>query len=57
MPPACQVISDQASTTSSKNTPQKHTLEPEYFNIENVEILWRRVPPPAPQALAKLVSP
>jgi hypothetical protein len=22
----------------------------EHFNIENVEMLWRRVPPPAPQA-------
>jgi hypothetical protein len=22
----------------------------EHFNIENVEMLWRRAPPPAPQA-------
>jgi hypothetical protein len=29
----------------------------ERFNIENVEMLWRRAPPPAPQAQAKLVSP
>jgi hypothetical protein len=28
-----------------------------HFNIENVEMLWRRAPPPAPQAQAKLVSP
>jgi hypothetical protein len=28
----------------------------EYFNIENVEMLWRRAPPPAPQALAKRAS-
>jgi hypothetical protein len=25
-------------------------LDLEHFNIENVEMLWRRVPPPAPQA-------
>jgi hypothetical protein len=29
----------------------------EHFTIENVEMLWRRVPPSAPQAQAKLVSP
>jgi hypothetical protein len=28
----------------------------EHFNIENVEMLWRRAPPPAPQAQAKLAS-
>jgi hypothetical protein len=29
----------------------------ERFNIENVEMLWRRVPPPAPQAqLASAVA-
>jgi hypothetical protein len=28
----------------------------EHFNIENVEMLRRRVPPPAPQAQAKLAS-
>jgi hypothetical protein len=28
----------------------------ERFNIENVEMLWRRVPPPAPQTWAKLAS-
>jgi hypothetical protein len=28
----------------------------ERFNIENVEMLWRRAPPPAPQAQAKLAS-
>ncbi|MDR1241991.1 MAG: hypothetical protein LBM00_04290 [Deltaproteobacteria bacterium] len=28
----------------------------EHFNIENVETLWRRVLPPAPQAQAKLAS-
>jgi hypothetical protein len=29
----------------------------ENFNIEKVEILWQRVPPPAPQAQAELVAP
>jgi hypothetical protein len=31
-------------------------MMPEHFNIENVEMLWRRAPPPAPQAQAKLAS-